>query len=48
MAIGALTFVVWALESLFEYLHRVAWRNRRSALWAVQTGAAVRHRRAGS
>jgi ATP-binding cassette, subfamily B, bacterial len=27
VAIGVLTFVVWALESLFEYLHRVAWRN---------------------
>ena len=25
--IAVLTFVVWALESLFEYLHRVAWRN---------------------
>jgi ATP-binding cassette, subfamily B, bacterial len=27
VAIAVLTFVVWALESLFEYLHRVAWRN---------------------
>ncbi len=27
VAIALLTFVVWALESLFEYLYRVAWRN---------------------
>ncbi len=27
VVLGALTFVVWALESLFEYLHGVAWRN---------------------
>ncbi|HEU5085267.1 MAG TPA: ABC transporter ATP-binding protein [Acidimicrobiales bacterium] len=27
VGIALLTFVVWALESLFEYLHRVAWRN---------------------
>lgn len=27
VGIALLTFVIWALESLFEYLHRVAWRN---------------------
>lgn len=27
VGIAMLTFVVWALESLFEFLHRVAWRN---------------------
>ena len=27
VALAALTFVIWALESLFEYLHGVAWRN---------------------
>ncbi len=27
VGIAILTFVVWALESLFEFLHRVAWRN---------------------
>ena len=27
VAIALLTFVIWALESLFEYLYRVAWRN---------------------
>jgi ATP-binding cassette subfamily B protein len=27
VGIALLTFVVWALESLFEFLHRVAWRN---------------------
>ena len=27
VGIALLTFVVWALESLFEYLFRVAWRN---------------------
>jgi ATP-binding cassette, subfamily B, bacterial len=26
-AIAVLTFVVWALESLFQYLHQIAWRN---------------------
>jgi len=27
IVITIITFVVWALESLFEYLHGVAWRN---------------------
>ena len=27
VVLAAITFVVWALESLFEYLHGVAWRN---------------------
>jgi len=27
VALAFLTFVIWALESLFEYLHGVAWRN---------------------
>jgi ATP-binding cassette subfamily B protein len=27
VALAGLTFVIWALESLFEYLHGVAWRN---------------------
>ena len=27
LAIAAVTFVVWVLESLFEYLYGVAWRN---------------------
>jgi ATP-binding cassette, subfamily B, bacterial len=27
VAIAVLTFVVWAFESLFEFLHRLAWRN---------------------
>ena len=27
VGIAILTFVVWAFESLFEYLHDVAWRN---------------------
>ncbi|MGK2929235.1 MAG: ABC transporter ATP-binding protein [Acidimicrobiales bacterium] len=27
VGLGALTFVVWALESLFQYLHQLAWRN---------------------
>ena len=27
VAIALLTFVVWALESLFQYLHQLAWRN---------------------
>lgn len=26
-ALGALTFVIWALESYFEYLQKVTWRN---------------------
>ena len=25
--IAVLTFVIWAFESLFEFLHRIAWRN---------------------
>ncbi len=27
VGIAVLTFVVWAFESLFEFLHRLAWRN---------------------
>jgi ATP-binding cassette subfamily B protein len=27
VALAFLTFVIWALESLFEYLHGIAWRN---------------------
>ncbi|MFK7886231.1 MAG: ABC transporter ATP-binding protein [Gammaproteobacteria bacterium] len=27
MALGALTFVIWAGESLFEYLHLIGWRE---------------------
>ncbi len=27
VGIAALTFVVWAFESVFEFFHRVAWRN---------------------
>lgn len=27
VALAVLTFIIWALESLFEYLHGVAWRN---------------------
>ncbi|MEA5471455.1 ABC transporter transmembrane domain-containing protein, partial [Spirulina sp. 06S082] len=27
VAIALLTFVVWALESLFQYLHQISWRN---------------------
>ncbi|HSM01818.1 MAG TPA: ABC transporter ATP-binding protein [Acidimicrobiia bacterium] len=27
VALAGLTFLIWALESLFEYLHGVAWRN---------------------
>lgn len=27
VGLGMLTFVVWALESLFQYLHQLAWRN---------------------
>ena len=27
VAIALLTFLVWALESLFQYLHQIAWRN---------------------
>jgi len=27
LVLGALTILVWALESLFEFLHLVAWRN---------------------
>ncbi len=27
VGIAIITFVVWAFESLFEFLHRVAWRN---------------------
>ncbi|WP_436792948.1 ABC transporter ATP-binding protein [Actinospongicola halichondriae] len=27
VGIAVLTFVVWAFESLFEFFHRVAWRN---------------------
>jgi ATP-binding cassette subfamily B protein len=27
VALAILTFIIWALESLFEYLHGVAWRN---------------------
>jgi ATP-binding cassette subfamily B protein len=27
VALAVITFIIWALESLFEYLHGVAWRN---------------------
>ena len=27
VAIALLTFLVWALESLFQYLHQISWRN---------------------
>ncbi len=27
LAIAAITFVIWGLESIFEYLYSVAWRN---------------------
>ena len=27
LALGGLTLVVWGLESLFEYLHNIGWRN---------------------
>lgn len=27
VAVAVLTFAVWAFESLFEYLHRLSWRN---------------------
>jgi ATP-binding cassette subfamily B protein len=43
VAIAALTFVVWALESLFEYLHRVAWRNLAQDLQHELRGDAYGH-----
>jgi len=43
VAIGVLTFVVWALESLFEYLHRVAWRNLAQDLQHDLRGDAYEH-----
>jgi ATP-binding cassette subfamily B protein len=27
VGLGVLTFVIWALESLFEFFYRIAWRN---------------------
>ena len=32
LLIGVLTILIWALESLFEFLHLVAWRNLAQAL----------------
>jgi ATP-binding cassette subfamily B protein len=32
LLIGALTVLIWALESLFEFLHLVAWRNLAQSL----------------
>ncbi len=27
MALGGLTLIIWALESVFEYLYQIQWRN---------------------
>jgi ATP-binding cassette subfamily B protein len=32
VVLAVLTFAIWALESLFEYLHRLGWRNLAQAI----------------